>query len=288
MLRGRLGLKTARIPYTDRHGLLYLAYGNLYVKKGTLHFLAAKSEHLDAGDYSIPFQMVAAIVIGPGTTVSHDVFRLCARHGCSLVAVGEGAVRMYTAPPYGPDESALARRQVRYWTDEDGERIRVVREMYALRFGDIPAQTDINTLRGMEGIRVRRMYAQLAEKYGIDWHGRRYDRSDPDSADSANQAINHASSAVKAAAEIAVAATATIPQLGFIHEDSSSSFCLDIADLHRHTVILPVAFEAVNQARKTSTPLGRCVRRGAARAFREQELIPTMIDEIKELLRKVS
>jgi hypothetical protein len=38
-------------------------------------------------------------------------------------------------------------------------------------------------------------------------------------------------SAVEGAACIAVAATATIPQLGFIHEDSGQSFVLDVADL---------------------------------------------------------
>jgi CRISP-associated protein Cas1 len=27
MLKGRLGLKTARAPHTDRHGLLWLEYG---------------------------------------------------------------------------------------------------------------------------------------------------------------------------------------------------------------------------------------------------------------------
>ena len=33
-----------------------------------------------------------------------------------------------------------------------------------------------------------------------------------------------------------------IPQLGFVHEDSSNAFVLDIADLVRTTVTVPVAF----------------------------------------------
>jgi CRISPR-associated protein Cas1 len=36
-----------------------------------------------------------------------------------------------------------------------------------------------------------------------------------------------------------VAATATISQLGFIHEDSGQSFVLDVADLVRDTVTVP-------------------------------------------------
>lgn len=287
MLAGRLGLQTARIPYVDRHGLLYLVYGNLYVKDGTLRFLAAKSDHMEAGDYAIPFQMVSVICIGPGTTVSHDVFRLCARHGCSILAVGDGAVRLYSAPPYGPDDSALARRQVKFWADEHGHRTRIVREMYELRFGKLPRQKDINTLRGMEGIRMRRIYTQLAQEYGIEWHGRRYDRARPDRTDAPNQAINHAATAVQAAASVAVAATATIPQLGFIHEDSSRSFCLDVADLYRHAITLPIAFAAVNESRRSSDPLERCVRRVAGRMFSQHKMIPTMIEQIKQLLRNL-
>ena len=34
MLKGRLGLETARIPQADRHGLLWLARGNLTVEDG--------------------------------------------------------------------------------------------------------------------------------------------------------------------------------------------------------------------------------------------------------------
>ena len=64
-----------------------------------------------------------------------------------------------------------------------------------------------------------------------------------------NQALNHASSAVEAAAAIAVAATATIPQLGFIHEDAGQSFVLDIADLYRVEVTIPCAFKVQNWSR---------------------------------------
>ena len=70
------------------------------------------------------------------------------------------------------------------------------------------------------------------------------DRTRPSSGDLPNQALNHASSAVEAAAAIAVSATSTIPQLGFIHEDPGQSFVLDIADLFRDSLTIPVAFRA--------------------------------------------
>jgi CRISPR-associated protein Cas1 len=285
MLKGRLGLETARIPHVDRHGLLGLGRGRLTVEDGTVRFLTAGEGELPKGDYAIPFQDVSCILLGPGSTVTHDALRLLARHGTGLVAVGEDGVRMYASMPFGPDDSALARQQARLWGDERGGRLKVARRMYAWRLGEVLPEADIAVLRGIEGARMKETYQRLAEQFGIRWGGRRYDRANPEAADLPNQAINHAATAVEAAAMVAVAATGALPQLGFIHEDSGQSFCLDIADLYRDSVTLPVAFGAVREVTRKREPLERLVRKLAGRTFREQELIPKMIDRIKELFR---
>lgn len=284
MLKGRLGLETARIPHVDRHGLIALGHGGLYVEDGTLRFRTAGTGDLPAGDYAIPYQGVSLILLGPGSTVSHDALRLAARHGTGLVAVGEGGVRLYASLPGGADESRLARRQVRVWADAEQSRLMIARRMYAWRLGEVLPHRDIAVLRGIEGERMKALYRRLAEQHGITWRGRRYDRANPDAADPPNQAINHAASAVEAAAAIAVAATSTIPQLGFIHEDSANAFVLDIADIFRDSVTVPVAFAAVRAAEKEpQRSLEAHVRKLAGRIFRERTVIPNMIDKIKEL-----
>ena len=156
--------------------------------------------------------------------------------------------------------------------------------MYAWRLGEVLPHQSIDVLRGIEGARMKQTYALLARRYGVRWRGRRYDRAHPEAADLPNQAINHAATAVEAAAAIAVAATATIPQLGFIHEDSGISFVLDIADLFRDTITLPAAFEAAREAeRRTGDTIERLARRATGRLLREKRVIPAMIDRIKEL-----
>jgi len=283
MLKGRLGLETARVPHADRHGCIWLRRGNLVVEDGTLKFLTGGTEALAAGAYGIPVQTVSTVILEPGTTVSHDALRLLARHGTGLVAAGEEGVRFYASMPFGQDESALARAQVRAWCNPD-RRTAVARRMYAWRLGEVVPNSDIAVLRGIEGARVKTLYRSLAQQHGINWAGRHYDRDDPEAADRVNQALNHASTAVRAAALIAVAATSTIPHLGFIHEDSASSFALDIADLFRESVCLPAAFRAVKESeRRHDLPLERIARRSAGRALHEEKVIPTMIDRIKEL-----
>jgi CRISPR-associated protein Cas1 len=156
--------------------------------------------------------------------------------------------------------------------------------MYARRLGEIFPDRDLEVLRGLEGARVKSLYADLARQYGVEWRGRQYDRGNPEAADPINQAINHSASAVEAAAAIAVTATATIPQLGFIHEDSAQSFILDIADLYRDKVTLPCAFRIVQKLQeRPHESMERVCRRHTGETLRREQVIAGMIDTIKAL-----
>jgi CRISPR-associated protein Cas1 len=287
MLKGRLGLDSAKVPHSDRAGLLYLARGALTARDGTLAFLqgtATDADALTAGDYAIPLQAVSMILLGPGSTVSHDALRLLAHARTALAAVGEDGVRMYTAPPLIPDRAGLARVQARLWADDD-MRIMIARRMYAMRLGEILPHRDLNVLRGIEGARMKESYRLLAKSIGIDWKGRHYQRDNPTAADLPNQALNHASSAVEAAAAISVAATATIPQLGFIHEDAGQSFVLDISDLYRVVVTIPCAFKAAKHCTQRPTEnIERVTRRLTGETLARDQVIPEMIDRIKKLI----
>ena len=132
---------------------------------------------------------------------------------------------------------------------------------------------------------MKETYKRLAEQYRIAWRGRRYDRENPEATDLANQAINHAVTAVEGTAMVAVAVTGAIPQLGFIHEDAGRSFALDVTDLFRDTVTLPVAFSAACEAeRKPDESIERIARRLAAKTLRQKRIVLEMIDRIKEIL----
>ena len=287
MLKGRLGLETARIPHADRAGLIWLSRGALTARAGTLSFErkgeTVSNDPLEAGRYAVPFQGVSMVLLGPGSTVSHDALRLLARHGTALAAVGVDGVRCYTAPPLIADRSGLARKQALAWANQ-GRRLDVARRMYAWRLGRVLPHRDIAVLRGIEGARMKETYRLTASQVGIRWRGRRYDRSRPSSGDLPNQALNHCSSAVEAAAAIAVSATATVPQLGFIHEDPGQSFVLDIADLFRDSITIPVAFRAAKQAESPPfEDVERLARRETGKTLARENTIPKMIERIKSL-----
>lgn len=285
MLVGRLGLETARLPHSDRHGLVFLDRGRLTVEDGCLTFDCAGGGMTPAGRYGLPHQSVSLILIGPGSSVSHDALRILARHNVGLAAIGQDGVRFYTAMPLMPDFSNLARAQARFWADERRGRPLVARRMYALRLGEVLPQKDIAVLRGIEGARMKETYRIEADRAGIRWNGRRYDRANPNAADLPNQALNHAASAVEAAAAIAVAATATIPQLGFVHEDSGQSFVLDVADMVRDRVTIPCAFKAAAIAiKRPHENIERLARRMAGERLKRDGVIALLIDRVKSIL----
>ena len=291
MLKGRLGLDSARVPHKDRAGLLYLARGALTSRDGTLAFVQKEKTEADTlhpGDYAIPLQGVSMVLLGPGSTVSHDALRLLAHARTALAAVGEDGVRCYTAPPLFPDRSGLARAQAELWADAN-QRLTVARRMYAWRLGKVLPHRSLDVLRGIEGARIKESYRLRARQIGVNWSGRRYDRSHPEGADLPNQALNHASSAMEAAAAIAVSATGTIPQLGFIHEDPGQSFVLDIADLFRDSVTIPCAFRSAKRVEERPREnIERVTRRMTGQALAQEQVIPLMIERIKSLFEKPS
>lgn len=83
--------------------------------------------------------------------------------------------------------------------------------------------------------------------------------------------------------------TATIPQLGFVHEDSGQSFVLDVADLFRDTVTVPCAFRAVKAVKANPRlDFDRLVRRTTGETLRRESVISAMIDRIKTLFEETS
>lgn len=295
VFKGRLGLDTARVPHADRHGLMWLDRGRLSVENGNLTFTTAGSDILDPGAYAISSQQISNILLGPGGVVTHDALRILAQYDTGLLAVGAKGVRLYAASmPFGPDRSARARHHARLWADESS-RIDVARAMYRKRLGAPPAHhRDLDSLRGIEGARVKQTYRNLAAQYGVEWNGRVYDRNRPETNDVVNKCINHVAVAMYAAARVAVAVAGALPQLGFIHESSGHAFALDIADLYRSTVTVPVAFRAAKQWEHRFREFGRdrtvesVARKLAGAVMYDDDIVPGMIDDIKELLDESS
>lgn len=255
----------------------------LFVEKGRLDVLDSAFVVVDKNGVrtQLPIGGVACLMLEPGTRVSHAAASLAARAGTLLVWVGEAGVRLYSSGQPGGARSDKLLLQAQLALDEQA-RLKVVRKMFALRFGEEPpSRRSIQQLRGIEGARVRRTYELMANQYKVPWKARRYDPDHWDSADVPNQCLSAATSCLYGIIEAAVLAAGYAPAIGFIHSGKPLSFVYDIADIFKFETVVPVAFRVAS--RPPPDP-ARAVRLGCRDVFRSTRLLKRVIPTIEEVL----
>ena len=150
------------LPMKDRMSMIFLRYGLIDVKDSA--FVLIDKEGVRT---HIPLGTIACIMLEPGTRVSHAAIKLATEAGTLLMWVGEQGVRLYSAGNAGGARSDRLLYQARLALDDD-LRLKVVRKMYELRFGEpAPMKRSIQQLRGIEGARVKKMYELLAKRYRV-------------------------------------------------------------------------------------------------------------------------
>ncbi|MFT4172195.1 MAG: type I-E CRISPR-associated endonuclease Cas1e [Rhodocyclaceae bacterium] len=260
----------------DRVSMVFVQYGQIDVLDGAFVVIDENGVRTH-----IPVGSVACILLEPGTRVSHAAVRLAALVGTLLVWVGEAGVRLYASGQPGGARADRLLYQAKLALDDD-LRLRVVRKMYELRFGEPPPERrSVEQLRGIEGARVRETYKLLARQYSVDWHSRNYDRHDWDAADIPNRCLSAATSCLYGICEAAVLAAGYAPAVGFIHTGKPLSFVYDIADVFKFETVVPVAFRIA--ATEPSDPERR-VRLACRDVFRSTRLLARIIPTIEDIL----
>ena len=270
------------IPLKDRAGIVFLEYGQVDVLDGAFVLVDGKGARVQ-----IPIGGLACLMLEPGTRITHAAVALAARVGCLLVWVGEHGVRLYAAGQPGGARADRLLHQAAAALDESA-RLKVVRAMYALRFGEEPpARRSVDQLRGIEGVRVRTMYQSLARLHGVTWSARRYDPAAWSDADVPNRCLSAATACLYGLTEAAILAAGYAPAIGFLHRGKPLSFVYDMADVFKFETVVPAAFMVaarVERGKGGQIPVERQVRIACRDAFRRTNLLERIIPTIGELL----
>ena len=269
------------IPLKERAALLFVERAQIDVADGA--FVAIDADGVRT---HIPIGGIGCLMLEPGARISHAAIALAARAGTLVTWIGEAGVRLYSAGQPGGARSDKLLWQAQLALDPSA-RLRVVRKMYALRFGqDPPVKRSIDQLRGIEGQRVRHTYRLLAKRYGVAWKGRSYDPADWDGADVANRCLSAATACLHGLSEAAVLAAGYAPAIGFLHTGKPRSFVYDIADLWKLQTVVPEAFRIAGRLRKGNLdmPIERAVRLACRDSFRKTGLLKQIIPGIEEVL----
>jgi CRISPR-associated protein Cas1 len=235
----------------------------------------------DRGTVHIPAAGVSVLLLGPGTTITHQAVSLMSDSGSTVVWTGERGVRYYAHGQPLAMSTRLLEAQAAAVSNARS-RLRVARAMYELRFPEEDvSQLTMQQLRGREGARVRRAYRAEAERTGVEWRGRSYDVDDWFSGDPVNQALSAANAVLYGVVHAAIVGLGCSPGLGFIHTGHQRAFVYDIADLYKTELTVPVAFDVASE---TPMNIGAETRRRLRDRLYDSKLLERCARDIQYLL----
>lgn len=254
----------------------------LYLERSVIHRDSnAITAADDQGVLHIPAASIGVLLLGPGTSITHQAIALLADHGATAVWVGERGVRYYAHGRSLAASSRLLIAQAAAVSHRD-RRLAVARAMYAMRFpGENTTNLTMQQLRGKEGARVRRTYREHAERTGVAWRHRDYDRADFTGGDPINQALSAAHACLYGIVHAVIVALGASPGLGFVHTGHERAFVYDIADLYKAEITIPVAFGV---AATDTTDIGADTRRAVRDRVHDGAILERCVRDIRMLL----
>lgn len=260
---------------SDRMSFLYLEHCKINRQDSAITVLD------EEGIVRIPSGVISVLLLGPGTEITHRAMELIGDSGISVCWIGEHGVRYYASGRPLTHSSRLAQRQAELVSNQR-KHLEVVRKMYLMRFPneDVESLT-LQQLRGREGSRIRKVYRECADKWGVEWNGREYDPNDFTASDLVNQALSAGHACLYGIAHTVICAMGCSPALGFVHVGHECSFVYDIADLYKAEVTIPIAFELASQE---VDDIARAVRRRVRDEIVKQSILSRMVKDIKYLL----
>ncbi|GAA1870926.1 type I-E CRISPR-associated endonuclease Cas1e [Myceligenerans crystallogenes] len=233
------------------------------------------------GTVHVPAAALGALLLGPGTTVSHQAVVLLAESGSTVVWVGEKGVRYYAHGRSLARTSRLLEAQAAV-VSNTRRRLEAARVMYSKRFpGEDVSGLTMQQLRGREGARVRKVYRQWSQQTGVAWARRDYQPDDFESSDAINQALSAAAACLYGVVHSVVVALGCAPGLGVVHTGNERSFVYDVADLYRAELAIPVAFQVVAEG---PVDVAGAVRRAMRDSMFEARVMERCVRDVQEVL----
>ena len=235
---------------SDRVTFIYIEHAKVNRQDGAIVVSDSR------GTVRIPVAMIGALMLGPGTDITHRAMELIGDMGTGIIWVGEKGVRHYAHGRALTHSTRFLESQAKLVTNVRS-RIDVARKMYMMRFqGEDVSSYTMQQLRGHEGTRVRRLYAGLSKKYNVALYGLVYS---------------------------VISALGISPGLGFVHTGHDLSFVYDIADLYKADTTIPLAFEIASEFGEEDD-IGSITRRKARDVFEEKKLVKQVVSDLQYLL----
>jgi len=221
----------------DKYPFLYLERGRLEIDDSSVQWIDC-----DCNIVRLPIATINTVLLGPGTTITHEAVKVMAAANCSVCWVGEDSLLFYAVGQSPTADSRNMRTQMLLASDEK-KSVEVARRMFAHRFPLAKlAGKSLKEMMGMEGYRVRQLYEQKALEYNVGWKGRCFQPGKFEIGDITNQILTSANAALYGILTSAIYSMGYSPHIGFIHSGSPLPFVYDLADIYKEDLCVDLAF----------------------------------------------
>lgn len=276
----RLLIKVTRdtLPQVkDKYPFIYLERGRLEIDDASVKWIDCEKNVV-----RLPIATLNCLLLGPGTSITHEAVKVTAQANCSICWVGEDSLLFYACGQSPTADTRNLREQVKLSADPK-KSLDIAKRMYARRFPDADlVGKSLKELMPMEGYRIRTLYEQKAQEYGVGWKGRSYTPGKFQLGDITNQILTACNAALYGILSSAVHSMGYSPHIGFIHSGSPLPFVYDLADLYKEHLCIDLAFSL------TLDMAGKYNKHKVSAAFRqrviEYDLLGRIGQDIGEML----
>lgn len=221
----------------DKYPFIYLERGRLEIDDSSVKWIDC-----EANVVRLPIATLNCLLLGPGTSITHEAVKVIAQSNCSVCWVGEDSLLFYACGQSPTADTRNMREQMKLSADPK-KSVEVARRMFARRFPEADLATkSLKEMMPMEGFRIRALYEQKAQEYGVGWKGRSYAPGKFELGDITNQILTACNAALYGILSSAVHSMGYSPHIGFIHSGSPLPFVYDLADLYKEHLCIDLAF----------------------------------------------
>lgn len=222
----------------DRYPFIYLERGRLEIDDSSVKWIDSEAHVV-----RLPIATISTVLLGPGTSITHEAVKVMAAANCTVCWVGEDSLLFYAVGNSPTADTKNFRKQMKIASDSK-KSLEVARRMYARRFPEADLEgKKLKEMMGMEGYRVKKLYEEKAVQYGVGWKGRSYVPGKMELSDLTNQILTACNSALYALINSCVYSMGFSPYIGFIHSGSPLPFVYDLADLYKEELCIDLAFK---------------------------------------------
>lgn len=268
----RLLIKVTResLPQVkDKYPFIYLERGRLEIDDSSVKWIDC-----EANVVRLPIATLNCLLLGPGTSITHEAVKVIAQSNCSVCWVGEDSLLFYACGQSPTADTRNMREQMKLSADPK-KSVEVARRMFARRFpeADLVGKS-LKEMMPMEGYRIRALYEQKAEEYGVGWRGRSYTPGKFELGDITNQILTACNAALYGILSSAAHSMGYSPHIGFIHSGSPLPFVYDLADLYKEHLCIDLAFSL------TLEMAGKYNKHKVSAAFRQRVVESDLLGKI--------